>query len=385
MQEEKTMRIYKTKTGDKEVSTNDWSEVQAQALREPVPTLGPMKFFYQIEFSADLNKGKNAQQCIQAAMTYIDHCFNRPSDATALVFNLDGDTHTIRHCNWAVDSPATWESAMLHLQSCLERDTAQVASQLRVMRLIDGVVREDWIFLLQHGPESVPTPEDEIDLLCQVDDECQIMTASAEWGRPLVTKARGKKPLETGPQKALCDLAPAQAFLGSLFPNDIAAALVVASVTPLYEERTNKLMPRLVRIVLAATDSNCLVCIAQHHDIATQHIDVYGEQACANVICELSQQAHHIPHLGADCKDHFDFLKLFWGAGPWMQALNRTYTQLASGVISERRINDDTLNKRRGTLKSTLRDTNASSGGPIRKCPRKRRAQRLDKVVKISP
>ena len=374
------MQIYTTKKGE-EVSTNDWNEVQAQDLWEPVPALGPMKFFYQVEFSAELNKEKNAQQCIQAAVEYIGSCFNPASDASKLVFSSDGDTHTIRHCDWLVDSRATWESAMLHLQSCLERDAAKVALQLRVMRLIDGVVREDWIFLLQHGPESVPAPKYETDLLSDVDDnKCQTMTASAEWGRPLVTKARGEQLFVTGPQKALRDLAPARAFLNSLFPNDIAAPVivVVASVTPLYEKRANKLIPRMVRIVLAASESNCLVCNVQHHNIATQHIDVYGEQGRVMAICELSQQAHPVPHLGggADCKDQFDFLKLFWGSNRWMEALNKTYTQLASGVISKRRINDqgqlEYVDQKARNIEEYLAGHKCILWGPNKKVPTKK-------------
>jgi hypothetical protein len=114
--------------------------------------------------------------------------------------------------------------------------------------------------------------------------------------------------------------------------------LAALSVTPLYSRRVNKLLPTYVRVVLDSNVCDIKADGITQHVCKCIHLDV-EETGVARMFCSLCNQQRTIT-LNPKDKRVFEFLNRFWSWPQWLAALNKTYTQLATGTIVERMIND---------------------------------------------
>ena len=308
------------------VPVTDWTAVQSQGLRELLKPDTPIRFFYCLEFDPDLNKTKDARDCIKIAISFVDRVFALGGE-NPLFTHTAPCSHEARY-NVFVRSTADLARMMDHLQFTLERDvTDHDLDALRVIRVIDGVKRQDWIFRFGQPMISIPVPPNQADLVhSPVPPGVALLQALDTWQRPTRQSAAT---LEGGPRAAVnANSVVIQEFVAAVLPTSS-----VFSVTPLYPKRPNKLMPCAIRLVLESAALSC------NHRYQSSYLDVFESGTCM-IQCSTCDKKLAVP-LSFDDLRVFRFLDMFWGISHWMEALNATYTQLADGKIVERMINDE--------------------------------------------
>ncbi len=319
------MPVYISPTGA-EVSgeKHDWAAKRAQKLREKIVPNSPMRFFVTLEIDPDLNKDKNVPQCLDEAMIFVNRLFNI---ADRPIFSSDNNTvFEARYKQFFVRSNGDRLLMLDHIQTALDRD---LSDRFRVHRIVDGAVREDWIFQFEQPVLNVSLPLLEEDVVHTAPSTLPFVPQEG-WKRDRKASAYEGGPRLSRPDY---DLPKATALMSALWPD---RNVPILSVTPLYERRVNKLMPSVVRI---AFDSRSCCFDGTEHRVKASFMDV-SETGGAVERCEVCSKCRPVT-LPTSCRAVFDFLDHYWSEAKWMAALNKTYVQVADASITQRMIDEN--------------------------------------------
>ncbi len=320
---------YATADGKNVEQPPNWDEVQAQALHELVFPNTPVKLFVRIELDPDLNPQKDTLALVKAAASFVGRTLNINSapDYTSTT----PTTHELRYPDYVLADTKALMLVWSHLHTEAER--CANPSELRVMRRVDGAVREQWIFCFGAIPHSIKAPQGPDHLLHNV------ATPPSYWPIPAGWKQRvypGEAALVGGPgRKMKAPFEHAKALVRAVWPDRNPGE--IASVTPMHASKENKLMPKAVRIVLTAP--SCY-CENKAPNIACSYVDVHGEDGKAEWHCDHCHTVR-TEMMPTSSEAVYRFLKRYWSIDGWMDALNATYTQLADATIVERMVDDE--------------------------------------------
>lgn len=315
-------------------SSKEWKDIQTNLnLREVVQEDRPLKCFFVIEFDPDLNPTKSAAECIAEATVYLKQVF--PLAQVVYVSRDGGKQHEIRFPQCVVNSAA--DLALMRDHLCTSLKTEKPAG-LRVLRSVDGAVREQWLFCFDqkqyyssvaieraHGPQGlihqVSPYEAPFPVQCKWKrDRCRI---SAELEGQVWHKDKGL-------------FAP---ILATLFP-DAHDPIDMVSVTLMFKKgRANKLLPNAIRIALATHVCHVDKAQPKDHEMACTSVDV-REDGSATLSCECCNATRTWSSQTLVNATSGPCLQRVWGKKQWMKALNKSYTQLATGAVVERMINE---------------------------------------------
>jgi hypothetical protein len=343
MEQPKILGIFRNPKSGAQVTDPTWDEIKARDLREVLESDTPVRLVIPCEMDRDLNNDRDIPESLRAAISFVCAELN--------IANNPIWTGSAPHIHEARFEQVILKNAnedlcsiMNHLRVTLEQ---RPFASLRVRRIVNGALCEDWIFRFESPIESVTAPSQPSQLV-----HAPVPPGASLFQVPPAWKAKGKPKklheLEAGPLGALRLSAPPDAPVAKKDAADKEAKLVsrfvtlaiphpgvsVLSVTPLYARRVNKLMPTCVRLVLASGVCN----VKGIHPCFCMHLDV-EETGVAHMCCSLCNEQTTVT-LDRKSKGIFEFLNRFWSWPQWLTALNKTYTQLATGKIVERMIND---------------------------------------------
>lgn len=314
-------RPYKTD------ANTTWQDVTNANLREVVQQDRSMRFWIPFEFDPKLNLEKNGPDCIRGALAFVKETFGIDPDAR--LDYVDGsDPVTVRHVcfyDCFVQGMEDYRRIMWHLENELEKRTDPA---LRVLRYTKEGLLEKWIIPFENLPTIVDLPSEEHFLLHTVPDHAEMMDVDAEWTRKIKEST-----LETGPCRVQINLDKVFNFVRQVMPLPAPAL----GCTPLFAKQTNKLVPRAVRIALAA-GAPCPGRV-DHGGLAWTFLDIYGEDLRAEHVCAFCAKSRPLK-ISGESKGQFCFLKKFWGWDAWIDALNSRYTFISDGTIRERILDD---------------------------------------------
>ncbi len=341
---------YVTANGKKVEQPREWDDVQSQALHELVLHNTPVKLVVCIEFDPDLNPQKDATECLALAARFVRDTLQ--IDDKPVCTSTTHTTHELRYPDHVLANTEALALVWSHMHMAAE--SSADPSELRVLRRVDGAVREQWLFCFGAIPTSIKAPEVEAHLLHNI-----AVPPPPFWPIPAQWKPRAYPQglLVGGPGYTMtAPFDAATALLTAAWPE---RAATIISVTPMHPRKPNKLMPLAVRIALATTMCHCDkdADAAVDRKFAGSYVDVHGEGGIAKWHCDYCQTERTVA-LPRESEAVYSFLRRYWSSERWMEALNATYTQLADGGIEERMVNehgDIVFVSRHGGVKPYLR------------------------------
>jgi hypothetical protein len=284
--------------------SNDWNRPDLQqVILLNTDQVVPLVFFCQ--FDATLNPNGNAPASMNLLLQYIKRIIERDNP----VITSKNDIHEIRFPDIFIQSkhlPIIWD----RVHALLEKEKPV---DLRVNRRSNGCILQDWFMLFDHNILLSVAPPHLMGNPMKVDDAIVQKKIDPLKGKSIHLTER----------------------LLQLTKGYLADEKKIMSVTPMYEDRANLLMPLAVRII---TESN-VCCFKVDHGISCSHIDVRGQEGIEELYCASCQKTC-TNTLDSHRQAVYEFIHYFWSFQRWLEVLNTSFTQLANGEIIEKMIDE---------------------------------------------